>query len=151
MKPGNNRHSAVCSKRKEELKVPVLKLIKSEIDKIKPGSKDTLYWDPDLKGFGLKVTPAGGKGYLIQYRIGGRAGKTERYKIGPHGQYTPEQARRRAKGLLGKVAEGISPQEGKRQAKREMVRVSENSTKALIDRYYKTRLLPMRRECYAKQ
>ena len=54
-----------------------------------------------------------------------------------------------AKGLLGKVAEGISPQEGKRQAKQQRVRANENSTKALIDRYYQTRLLPKWRKGHA--
>jgi integrase len=132
-------------------KMPILKLTKSNIDAIQPGPKDEFYWDPDLKGFGLKVTPAGGKIYLIQYRLGGRSGKTERYRIGPHGQYTPEQARKLAKGLLGKVAEGISPQEGKRQAKQERVRISKNSTKALIDRYYHTCLLPNRRKSHAER
>jgi integrase len=129
--------------------VPIISLTKSNIDAIQPGAKDDVYWDRDLKGFGLKVTPAGGKVYLIQYRLGGRAGKTERYRIGPHGQYTPDQARRIAKGLLGKVAEGISPQEEKRQAKQDRTRASDNTTAALIDRYYHTYLLPKWRRHYA--
>jgi hypothetical protein len=39
----------------------------------------------DRKGFGCKATRAGRKVYLFQYRLGGRAGKTQRVTIGTHG------------------------------------------------------------------
>ena len=55
------------------------KLTKREVDAAKPASKDVLVWDTELKGFGLKVTPAGAKIYLIQYRMGGRGARVQRY------------------------------------------------------------------------
>ena len=41
--------------------------------------KDKLVWDTKLAGFGLKVTPAGAKVFVFQYRIGGREAKVRRY------------------------------------------------------------------------
>ena len=61
-------------------------------------------------GFGLKVTPAGRKVYLVQYRLGGRKGQTRRVTIGQHGEITPTFARDEAKRLLGRLLLGAIPQ-----------------------------------------
>jgi hypothetical protein len=86
------------------------KLTKRTVDAQQSGDKDTYLWDAGhidaLSGFGLKVTPAGRKVYLIQYRLGGRKGRTRRFTIGTHGKITAEEARTRAKTLLGEVAAG---------------------------------------------
>jgi integrase len=82
---------------------------KRAVDATKAAEKDRYIWDKDLKGFGLKVTPAGRKVYLIQYRMGGRKGRTRRVTIGVHGVLTADQARARAKQLLGEVAAGRDP------------------------------------------
>src|SRR4029450_2723287 len=82
---------------------------KRTVDAAKPVTKDTYVWDQELKGFGLKVTPAGRKVYLIQYRLGGRKGRTRRVTIGVHGVLTAGEARARAKQLLGEVAAGRDP------------------------------------------
>jgi integrase len=57
------------------------------------------------------VFKSGKRSYLVQYRAGGR---TRRYTIGLHGVWTPETARREAKILLGRVAQGENPSEEKR-------------------------------------
>ena len=36
---------------------------------IEPGERDRYLWEHDLAGFGLKVTPAGKRVYLVQYRL----------------------------------------------------------------------------------
>jgi integrase len=82
---------------------------KRSVDATKAAEKDSYLWDKALKGFGLKVTPAGRKVYLIQYRVGGRKGRTRRVTIGVHGVFTADQARARAKQLLGDVAAGRDP------------------------------------------
>lgn len=82
---------------------------KRSVDATEAGGKDSYLWDRDLKGFGLKVTPAGRKVYLVQYRLGGRKGRTRRVTIGLHGVLTADQARSRAKQLLGEVAAGRDP------------------------------------------
>ena len=70
---------------------------KRTVDSAQPSDRDSYIWDRKLKGFGLKVTPAGRKVYLVQYRLGGRKGRTRRFTIGPHGKVTPDQARKEAK------------------------------------------------------
>jgi len=88
---------------------------KRTVDAAKPSARDWFLWDDDLPGFGLKVTPAGGKIYVFQYRIArpGEAERTpaKRYTVGKHGPLTPDQARRRAKELAAMVAQGIDPRQ----------------------------------------
>jgi integrase len=93
------------------------KLTKREIDAIKPESKDVFVWDIELKGFGLKVTPSGAKIYLLQYRMGGRGARVQRYTIGRHGSpWTPELARNEAGRLLGRIKNQIDPAKEKKRA-----------------------------------
>jgi hypothetical protein len=74
-------------------------------------------WDDELKGLGCKVTPAGRKVYVVQYRLNGRAGKTQRVTPGVHGKIAPDQARGQAKAALGKIAGGVDPAHEKREQK----------------------------------
>lgn len=92
-------------------------ITKRTVDGLKAADRDTYLWDDALPGFGLKVTPAGGKTYIFQYRIGGRGHATRRYTIGKHGPLTPDQARTRAKSLALLVAQGIDPREQEQDAK----------------------------------
>jgi integrase len=85
------------------------RITKRTVDTARPTSKDIYLWDDELSGFGLKVTPTGRKVYLVQYRLGGRKGRTRRVTIGQHGELTPTAARIEAKRLLGQVAIGRDP------------------------------------------
>jgi integrase len=85
------------------------KITKRTVDSIVPGASDQFLWDRDLRGFGLKVTSAGNKIYVLQYRKGGRGIPTKRITIGRHGPLTPEQARQEAARLLGAIAHGNDP------------------------------------------
>jgi integrase len=89
------------------------RITKRAVDAAKPGSADSYLWDLDLPGFGLKVTPASRKVYLVQYRLGGRNGRTRRITIGQHGELTPTAARVEAKRLLGEIAAGRDPADGR--------------------------------------
>lgn len=92
-----------------------VKIGKRTVDEAISSAKDWFLWDDDISGFGLKVTPAGGKVYVYQYRIArpGAADRTppKRYTIGKHGSLTPDQARKRAKDLAALVSQGICPKE----------------------------------------
>ena len=96
------------------------RISKRSVDALKPGLRDVYLWDRDLPGFGLKLTPAGGRTYLVQYRVGGRKGRTRRVTVGKHGPMTPEQARQDARRILGEVAAGSDPAEGRTQARQAM-------------------------------
>ncbi|HEY5081214.1 MAG TPA: site-specific integrase [Bauldia sp.] len=93
------------------------RISKRTVDAARAQTGDSYVWDRELSGFGLKVTPAGRKVYLVQYRVGGRKGRTRRVTVGPHGTLTADEARVEAKRLLGQVAAGLDPaavrQEGK--------------------------------------
>jgi integrase len=82
------------------------KLTKRIVQALAPKPRDYILWDPELKGFGIRVLPSGQRTYLVQYRNGGR---TRRVKIGRHGPLTADEARTKAKELLGAVAKGTNP------------------------------------------
>lgn len=97
--------------------MPTARINKRSVDAASPLAKDDYLWDDQLRGFGLKITPAGSKIYLIQYNLYGRAGRTRRVKVGAHGVLTAEQARAEAKKLLGDVAAKRDPAESRAKAK----------------------------------
>lgn len=86
------------------------RITKRVVDTAKPGPRDAFLWDTDVRGFGVKVTPAGDRIYVLQYRTGGRGTPVRRYTIGRHGSpWTPDTARTEARRLLGLVAGGTDP------------------------------------------
>jgi integrase len=97
------------------------RLTKQTVNAIAPGPKDRLVWDARLPGFGLKVTPAGSKVFVYQYRLGGRAAKVRRYTIGKYGALTPDKARCEAERLAMLVAQGIDPQRQKVERQRQAI------------------------------
>ncbi len=95
------------------------KVAKRSVDAVKVGPSDAYLWDDELRGFGLKVTPAGKKVYLLQYRMGGRGAATRRVTIGTHGSpWTPATARNEAERLLMLVRQGRDPADEKKERRR---------------------------------
>lgn len=94
-----------------------IKINKTAVDALMPAEKDRFFWDAELKGFGIKVTPKGRKVYVVHYRMqGNRTGS--RFTIGPHGSpWTPSEARAEAKRLLLEVSQGSDPAAAKRRRK----------------------------------
>lgn len=96
------------------------KITKRSVDALGPGAADRFLWDDELRGFGLKVTPAGKRSYVYQYRLGGRETKTRRWTIGGHGSpWTATSARTEAERLARLVGQGIDPVEDDRKRKRD--------------------------------
>ena len=72
------------------------------------GAGQALLWDSEVKGFGLRITPAGVKSYVLNYRD--NAGRWRRYTIGRHGSpWTTDEARGKALELLRGLAAGVDP------------------------------------------
>lgn len=95
-------------------------IAKQAVDAAKPGERDTYLWDSKLTGFALKVTPAGRKVYLVQYRLGGQKGRTRRVTIGRHGSpWTPGSARKEADRLLKQVGVGDDPAEDRTKTRQD--------------------------------
>lgn len=82
------------------------KITKRLIDSVEAGDKDQFIWDDELSGYGLKITPAGKKVFVVQYRIGRRS---RRMTIGMFGPLTADQARSQAQAALRQVARGDDP------------------------------------------
>ncbi len=85
-----------------------------------------ILWDADVKGFGVRCQRRD-KVYILKTRIGGR---TYWFSIGKHGSpWTPETARREARCILGKIADGNNPAAA-REARRNRPTIAE-----LCDRF----------------
>jgi integrase len=95
-------------------------MTKSAVDALKAASKDAVYWDGGLPGFGVKVTPRGRKVFVVLYRIGGAGSRLRKYTIGPYGRVTLQMARAEAQKVLAARLEGRDPATEKRESKRRM-------------------------------
>ena len=95
-----------------------LKLTKRSVEAAPvTGGRDTYFWDTELKGFGLRVTPRSVRSYVLQYRMSGRPAR--RMTIGIHGSpWTADQARSHAAEILYDVKRGIDPVEAARKRQR---------------------------------
>ena len=81
---------------------------KRYIEKITPQTKEVFRWDKNYKGFGVRVSPKGRKSFIVQYRKNTR---TKRVSLGTFGNLTVNEARKKAKRILGEVAAGHDPAE----------------------------------------
>ena len=71
-----------------------------------PAEKDTVYWDNELMGFGVRVYPTGTKVYMVQSR--GPDG-LKRVTVGRHGVISADRARRRAALIIARIKAGEAP------------------------------------------
>jgi integrase len=101
--------------------MPTVKLTKSAIDTLPVLSKDTVYWDAGLPGFGVKVTPKGKKVFIVLYRTGGAGSRLRKYTIGPYGRITPAMARAQAQKIFAARLDGRDPAAEKANSKRRQV------------------------------
>ncbi len=107
---------ANTAKRIARLKIT---LTKRAVETLKPDERPWIAWDDRLTGFGVRVQPSGAKTFVVNYRSGsgGRSAPNKRVTLGRFGRITPEQARRMAQELLGKVASGEDPAQERAEAR----------------------------------
>ena len=98
--------------------MPKMKISVRAIEALQPASAPVFLWDSEKAGFGVKVTPAGKKVFILQYRLGGRGSKTMRYTIGPYGVWTVATAEKEAGRLLLLVGQGVDPGKEKQNSRR---------------------------------
>ena len=85
------------------MKQPVMKTLSNRaVGKLKV-EKDTVYWDRDLTGFGVRVYPTGSKVYVAQAR--GPEGP-RRVAVGRHGVINADEARKRAAHVIARIKAG---------------------------------------------
>ncbi|WP_026090768.1 site-specific integrase [Sandarakinorhabdus sp. AAP62] len=115
------------------------KLTKKLVEGTAPIARDQFLWDEALKGFGLKVSPAGRRTYVFQYRVGGREARSRRFTIGVHGEpWTVEQARTEGRRLATMVDRGEDPLLEERRRRQDAVSLEiEAYVDAFTNRYLK--------------
>ena len=69
-------------------------------------AEDTVFWDHDLPGYGVRVYPTGRKVYVVQSR---GPGGPKRVTLGRHGEISAEQARGKAAGVIDRIKRGEDP------------------------------------------
>lgn len=83
------------------------KLTTQYVRNVPPERKEFIDWDERLPGFGLRVKPSGVKSFVIQYR--NKSKQQRRRVIGKFGTITADEAFKRAREDLAKVALGGDP------------------------------------------
>jgi len=121
-----------------------IKLTKSAVDAAQPQAQAVELRDTLVPGFLCKITPAGRKVFMLQYRT--NAGERRKPALGQYGELTVEQARSLAQEWLAQVRRGGDPAADKAQA-RKAPTVKELCTKFMED-YSKLRNKPSTQEGY---
>jgi len=88
-----------------------------------------VYYDRDIKGLGIRVTPKGTKTWILLRRVNGKA---RLMTLGQFPGLTAPKARTAAEGKIGEIAGGVDPVEKKRQA-RQAATQQQTETYALSD------------------
>src|SRR5262245_30059845 len=92
------------SSRDKNVKVP------EELDAPAQGNK--VYYDDETKGFGVRVTAAGARAFVLNYRTKG--GTERRLTIGACADWSVAAAREKAKREKRRIADGDDPVKDKR-------------------------------------
>ncbi len=93
-----------------------IKLTKSAVDAAQPQAQAVELRDTLVPGFLCKVTPAGRKVFMLQYRT--NAGERRKPALGLYGELTVEQARSLAQEWLAEVRRGGDPGAAKAEARK---------------------------------
>ena len=111
-------------------------------DKIIKASPAGLIWDEDIKGFGVKVYPAGTRAFVLNYRRKSD-GRERRWTIGSFPDWTTGAARDEAKRLKRLIDGGADPV-GEHKSERASPTVADLCTR------FEEEYLPRKREWTAK-
>ena len=80
-----------------------LRLTKRTVDSLVVNGNDTVFWDRDLAGFGVRVHSTGRKLYVVQSR--GPTGP-KRVTLGRHGELATDKARKQAAVVIDRIKRG---------------------------------------------
>ena len=108
--------------------------------------KDTVFWDSELSGFGVRVYPTGSKFYVVQTRADGKAGK--RVTVGRHGVLTADEARRRAALIISRIKAGEKPVAEPMEAGLEDCPTFDELAREWMEKHVDPRCKPKTREMY---
>ena len=115
------------------------------VEALKVG-KDTVFWDRELTGFGVRVYPSGSKYYVVQTR--GPEGP-RRITVGRHGVITADQARRRAALMIARIKAGEEPIPEPMVASRKTGPTVAEVAERYLDEHVAVRCKPRTAEAYS--
>lgn len=137
---------------------PVPRLLtKTAVDKLAAGPKVYITYDPELPGFGVRVTPTGSKSWIVDYRAGGggRSAPKRRMTLGSARSLPADKARRAARDVLASARLGSDPAAERAEARRaatltdlserfmdEVVAKKKPRTAKLYEGYFRVHVLP---------
>jgi len=121
-----------------------IKLTKSAVDAAQPQAQAVELRDTLVPGFLCKITPAGRKVFMLQYRT--NAGERRKPALGLYGELTVDQARSLAQEWMAEVRRGGDPGAAKIEA-RQAPTVAELCEKFMAD-YSKQRNKPSTQKGY---
>jgi integrase len=96
-----------------------------------PGSREAIFFDDDLPGFGLRVRRGGSRNWVYQYKLGP---KHRRITLGSLNAVTPLKARERAAELHAMVRLGRDPAGEKAEARTRAAETFEASVRPFLVR-----------------
>ena len=108
---------------------------KRSVDALEKTGKTHYLWDNNPIGFGVRVTPAGVKSYIFQFRMGGRGSPVRREIIGRTEKIAPDKARSRAHELAHMARTGTDPIEKKKADRRAYVETKLTAKELAFDVY----------------
>jgi len=123
-----------------------IKLSKTSVAQLPPKSSTYVAYDKDLAGFGCRVTPAGAKSWVVEYRPpgGGRRAAKRRLTLGSTGTLNADRARSAAKDILARARLGEDVA-SLRTAQRKALTLTE-----LVSRYMDQEVRPTRKVSTAR-
>ena len=100
-----------------------------------PASGNRIVYDEEVKGFGVRITKAGAKAFILNYRAGGRE---RRITIGSHPDWKVGAAREYAKELKKRIDRGEDPM-GERHEERAAPTVADLANRFELEHLAKRR------------
>jgi integrase len=96
---------------------------------------ETVFFDDDVKGFGLRVRPSGARSYIVAWKMKGLGGESEhrRVTIGPISEINFADAKKRASAIKGDVRGGLDPANEIKATKLETAQTFEATVAQFLD------------------
>lgn len=88
-----------------------IKLTERAVEALQPGATETIIWDAELKGLGIRLFPSGTRKFVLQYRTAG--GRQRRLGLGNFPVLTCKEARAQALIKLADIQKGADPSAAK--------------------------------------
>jgi integrase len=109
-----------------------------------PATGNKIVYDAEVRGFGVRVTAAGGRAFVLNYR--NAAGRERRLTVGQFPAWSVRQAREEAAGLKRDIDRGRDP-----VAEREEARTAAMMVADLADRYLAEHARPKKKASSAAE